>query len=426
MARPPAWRHAWLAIGCALGCERASGPLPAGFTNVVVPTPAGAGSRLPDWAPAPGGGLFLSSVVELHDEHGYDQASLRVARLAQGSFESVGTCAGGRDWFLNWADFPMLTALDESSLLATWLARSGEERYDYEVRAVLWNASDGTSRGPLRLHDHAGAGEHGFVSAVALPSGGAAAVWLDGRSAGSKDHGHGTMELRGRALTADLTLGPETLLDERVCDCCQTAALALGDGSVLVAYRDRSPDELRDITLVSWRPGAAPAAMRGAHGASAEKRWESADGWRIAGCPVNGPALASDGARVAVVWFTLGSDAEPRVRAAFGDARGERFGPAVEVASGATLGRVDAVFDVQGRLLVAWLSDGATEGSWRLSRVDPRAGVLAEEELAAVDRGRDSGFPRLARAGREVYLAYTATGGSPEVRVHRVGWYDAE
>jgi hypothetical protein len=301
----------------------------------------------------------------------------------------------GRDWLLNWADFPMLTALDESRLLATWLVRSGEASHDYEAHAVL--------------------GEHGFVSAVALPSGGAAAVWLDGRSAGSEGHGHGTMELRGRALAADLTLGPETLLDERVCDCCQTAALAVRDGSVLVAYRDRWPDELRDITLLSWRPGEPP-----------EERWASSDGWRIAGCPVNGPALASDGAQVAVVWFTLGGDAEPRVRAAFGDARGARFGPAIEVASGATLGRVDAVFDAQGRLLVAWLADGASEGSWRLSRVDPSAGVLAEEELAVVDRGRDSGFPRLARAGPEVYFAYTATGEPRGVRVHRVGWYGAE
>jgi hypothetical protein len=129
---------------------------------------------------------------------------------------------------------------------------------------------------------------------------------------------------------------------------------------------------------------------------------------------------------VAVVWFTLGADARPRIRAAFGDARGEHFGPAIEVASGAALGRVDAAFDARGGLLVSWLDNGAPSASWRLARVDPRAGVTAEEQVVPVERGRESGFARLARSGDAVYFAYTRAGDPPEVRVHRVGWTAGE
>ena len=34
------------------------------------------------------------------------------------------------------------------------------------------------------------------------------------------------------------------------------------------------------------------------------------DGWKIAACPVNGPAVAANGKRVALAWFTAPNDAD--------------------------------------------------------------------------------------------------------------------
>ena len=81
-----------------------------------------------------------------------------------------------------------------------------------------------------------------------------------------------------RGLVAGVAENEEEL-DARVCDCCQTAAVATQRG-LLVAYRDRGPDEVRDISVVRFESG----------------RWTEphplhSDGWKIAGCPVNGPAM---------------------------------------------------------------------------------------------------------------------------------------
>ena len=58
-----------------------------------------------------------------------------------------------------------------------------------------------------------------------------------------------------------------------------------GDAAVVV-YRDRSEKEVRDMSVVRFAGGrwSAPRTL-------------AADGWEINGCPVNGPAVAADGAR---------------------------------------------------------------------------------------------------------------------------------
>ena len=59
------------------------------------------------------------------------------------------------------------------------------------------------------------------------------------------------------------------LVDDRVCDCCQTAAALTSDGPVVV-YRDRTEDEIRDIHI-----------SRLIDGAWTESRAVSDDGWYI-------------------------------------------------------------------------------------------------------------------------------------------------
>jgi hypothetical protein len=50
----------------------------------------------------------------------------------------------------------------------------------------------------------------------------------------------------------DGTLGKEVLLDGRVCECCATSAASTPDG-IAVVYRDRSKEEVRDISIVRLR-----------------------------------------------------------------------------------------------------------------------------------------------------------------------------
>jgi hypothetical protein len=114
------------------------------------------------------------------------------------------------------------------------------------------------------------------------------------------------MTLRGATLDRAGKLADEQELDELTCSCCQTDALRLADRT-LFAYRDRDASEVRDIGVVTHsRAGWSPPQT------------VHADGWTIAGCPVNGPALAGQGARYAAFWPTMASN-EMQLKLALAD-----------------------------------------------------------------------------------------------------------
>lgn len=360
-------------------------------------------------------GIHLSWIEERKTTEGASIAELRFARLDGDQWSAPQTIARGDRWIVNWADFPAVAALDDENLIAHFLERSGTDTYDYHVRVVR-SADGGTTwNAPTRLHLDAGPGEHGFVSWAPLGDRGVAAVWLDGRNTKSKTANPGPMALYLRAVAKDGAMDDEILLDERVCDCCQTAAVRAPDGAILVAYRDRSNDEVRDISV-----------MRLARGREPEHVWNSRDGWKIAGCPVNGPVLAVTAARVALVWFTMGSDASGRVLCAFSEDGGESFSSPTKLVGDDAMGRVDAVFDSDGKLIVTWLETAGEKATWRVARIDDRRQVIDVDTAAVASSGRDSGLARLAADAHGVIFAYTEPGTSPRVALRRLTWTAAD
>src|SRR5262249_8120144 len=141
--------------------------------------------------------------------------------------------------------------------------------------------------------------QHGFVSLTPTSDGKLAAIWLDGRN--MPDEEHGNMALMYTTIAATGALGPEVQIDNRTCECCKTAMTSTADGGLLAVYRDRSDKEIRDISIARYING----------------RWSqpetlSKDGWEIEGCPINGPAVSSNGKNVAVAWFTAPNE-KPQV-----------------------------------------------------------------------------------------------------------------
>jgi hypothetical protein len=197
--------------------------------------PASPGSGEPNLYVSPDNIVYVSWV----EPAGEGQSTLRFASSQPGAskWSAPRTIAEGKNWFVNWADFPSLTVGKNGHLMAHWLARTGQEPYAYSVY-VSQSSDGGKTWSPARvLHDDSTPTEHGFVSLVPMEkSGETLAVWLDGRkTAGHSGHG-GEMTLRSRMVRPDGPLGPEMLIDERVCDCCQTSAVALPGGRALVAY----------------------------------------------------------------------------------------------------------------------------------------------------------------------------------------------
>jgi hypothetical protein len=360
-----------------------------------LPTPAAAGSLGPSLYAAADGRVFLSWIERLAD----GRSALRYAVLAGDGWSAPRVIAEGADWFINWADFPSMIALPDGLLAAHWLVKNPSSPHAYDVRIALSGNGGERWSEPFVPHRDGTATEHGFVSLFATEDGQLAAAWLDGRNtqpeSGAHGHADGEMTLRYAAIGRDLRLRDEVQLDGRVCDCCQTSAAVTAEGP-LVVYRDRSRLEERDIAVVRQRDG----------------RWEEphplpADHWRIEGCPVNGPAVAAHGRRVAVAWFTAADDV-PRVKLAFSDDAGASFGPPVTVDDGNPLGRVDTVLLDDGDAMVSWLESSPEGSSLRLRRI--HAGGNRGASVVVVPAGNriSNGFPQLARSGDTLVLAWTA------------------
>ena len=217
------------------------------------------------------------------------------------------------------------------------------------------------------------------------------------------------MTVRTRSLAPDGTLGRETELDARTCECCQAALARTTDGLV-AAWRDRSGGEVRDI-----------AVSRQENGRWSPPRIVSADSWEHRACPVNGPALVAEGRRVDLVWFT-GVGGQNRVWLVRSADAGRTLGARIRIDEGQTPDGSTQSRRATDRTLVAWLegsSDQAAE--WRVRRVTADGKPGPSRAIATVTRARLAGFPRLARAGGAMYLAYTAPGADGGVRVVRLG-----
>jgi hypothetical protein len=412
-------KRALLALACALPALGACGPgdapggggAPALAGLREIPSPAAPGSAEPNLASGEDGRVYLTWI-----EPGPDSThALRFSVLEGEAWSAPRTVAGGRDWFVNWADFPTLAVLPGGRLATHWLQRSGEGRYAYDVR-IAQSADGGATWTPgVVPHRDGTQAEHGFVSLWAAGGDSVGAVWLDGRKyasgqgegGGEGEHGGGETMLLHTTLSPQGGLGAERPLDERICDCCQTGQ-AITSAGPLVVYRDRSPDEVRDIYVV-----------RRVDGRWTEPRPVHADGWKIPACPVNGPQVSARGERVAVAWFTGARDTA-RVLVAFSDDAGATFGAPVRVDDGDPAGRVDVELLDGGEALVSWIERTGADGAEVLARrVASDGGRSAPLVVAASSGERASGFPRMARSGGEVVFAWTAPGDPSAVRTAR-------
>lgn len=406
LLRAVAIAAALVAYGCGAGPgERARPALPlVGLEELA--TPAAPGSGQPNLAVGLDGRVYLtwlepgdSAEPATPARHALRLATLEPAAPEQGAQQPARwsvptTIAAGNEFFANWADFPSLAALPDGSLAAHWLVRTGKGAA-YDIHLARSTDGGATWSPALTPHRDGTVSEHGFVSLLPEPEGGVTAVWLDGRGHDT----HGEMMLLATAIGPDGALGEEIVLDRRTCDCCQTAAAWTAAGPI-VAYRDRTTEEVRDI-LVTRRIDGRWTEPRAVHD----------DGWEIAACPVNGPALAAEGDRVAVAWFTAARDT-PRVRLAFSDDAGATFAPPIEIDDGAPAGRVGLALLPDGSALVSWIERVAGNAEVRVRRIAPGASRGADTysealTIATSSAERASGFPRMIRAGDQIFLAWT-------------------
>ncbi|MEM7612847.1 MAG: sialidase family protein [Pseudomonadota bacterium] len=383
-----------------------------GTSAIPMPTPAGERSAQPHLAVSPQGQVVLNWL-----EPSAAGITLRFSTMIDGRWSAPRAISSGDDWFVNWADFPSVKPLSNDLWAAHWLVRSADTAYAYDVVVAMSEDQGTTWSTPVTVHRDGTPTEHGFVSLFADGKD-LGVVWLDGRNMAGSHHGehsHGAagMTLRAASVDTQNQISKEQLIDDLVCDCCQTDVVITAEGPVVV-YRDRSDDEVRDIYIVKQVNGTWQTPDR-----------VSDDNWVIDGCPVNGPAIAANASSIVVAWFT-GADDAPRTRLAWSRDNGERFSNALDLDLERSIGRVDVALLDNGDAIVSWLrkSDKGA-GAISIRRVSQSGDLGPILTIASTSTARRSGFPQMVRDGQSLIFAWTdVTDGTTTVNSARVAVED--
>jgi len=334
------------------------------------------------------GNTFLSW-IEVSDSTNF----LKFSKLENEKWAEPQIISSGKDWFVNWADYPLIAA-NGKQLMAHYLSKSGTGTFAYDVMLTSSQDEGKTWSKPAPIHDDAKQAEHGFVSI--LPYGENFLVaWLDGRNTvmeGMEHHEghHGQMSIRAAVVDINRVKSNEWELDNRTCDCCQTAATLTENGPVVI-YRDRSDEEIRDMSIVRF-----------VNGQWTEPKTIYADNWKIAGCPVNGPRVDAIGNTLAVAWFSS-PEGNAIVRVIFSTDGGATFGEPVKLDEGKGIGRVDVVMLDNDNVMVSWM-EGAQIKAVKVNRDGTKGPSIS---IASTSEARSSGFPQMTKSGNKLIFAWT-------------------
>ena len=351
--------------------------------------PFGEGSRYPHLAKIHSGGLLVSWLEPIDST----TFGLYWSEFGKGKWSKPGLIYSSKDFFINWADFPSIFELNDSTLVTHWPEMSSTGTYDYDVRLAFSMDRGYSWSDPIIPHRDGKNAEHGFVSFYKDDKENLGLVWLDGRHMAGGHEGHGSMNLFTTMFDENFSQNKDFSIDAMVCECCPTSALHT-NGATLVAYRDRNESELRDINI-----------LRKVNGIWQEPYTIHNDGWVISGCPVNGPKLAEKNNKVAAAWYTA-PNGEPRVNVAFSNNLGESFSSPIRIDSGSPEGRVDITW-YNNALAVCWL-EAHDEYSTIVFRMVSEDGTLSPvQDVVTLAGGRGIGYPQMVSLGNELWFLWT-------------------
>jgi hypothetical protein len=352
-------------------------------------SPAGAKSSEPQIT-VQGDRLILSWL-----EVGDVKTTLKYAERTPSGWTAPQSVYSGDTFFVNAYDVPSVRALSDGTIAAHWTESLGEESDASRIR-VSWSKDKGhTWSRPVSPHHDGTKTEHGFVSLFQTPTTAAAnagfgLVWIDGRLTDPEKE-TGDMSLRATSYDAAGKQGLEKIVDPRICECCATASADTSEG-VIVAFRNRTKDEIRDIYVARLVAGkwAAPTVVHD-------------DGWKITACPINGPAISANGKEVAVAWY-MAKDDQGKAFVAFSHDAGRTFGAPTRVDDSTSLGRLGVQMLVDGSAAVTYNEFANKHSQFRVRRISPDGVRSPAVTVADTSSGR---YPRVARVRNELLFSWT-------------------
>jgi hypothetical protein len=326
-------------------------------------------------------------------------ATLKFAELADDAWSAAKTVASSSSWFISDADVPTVMRMSNGTLVATLYPAVDVSLEAYDLR-LSYSRDEGTTWSrPLAPHHDRTKTQHGFATLFEMPDRSLGLVWLDGRDQElSKDPQGGAMDVYFASFDPSWKQTAESSINARVCECCQTAAALTADGPI-VAFRDRTADDIRDIHVTRIDQGKWTDATA-----------VHADNWRIDACPVNGPAVAARGRTVAVAWFTATGD-NGRAYASFSQDGGRTWGAPIRLDDTSALGHVDIEMLDEGSAAATWVEFANERAQFRTRKVLSSGERSAAVTIAGEGEARVSGYPHLSRRGADLVFAWTESSG---------------
>ena len=317
----------------------------------------------------------------------------------------------GDDFFANYADVPSVMRLADRTLVAHWLQMSSTirrpslrrpahavDRRRAHVVAAVFTAS--------RRHEARSTASRRSSTCAAR---GSASVWLDGRAMKPADDARRRRHRRhGAARRASSTAAGSSC--PRTPSTCASASAARPP-----------PRSTTDGAIVAYRGRSAGRDSRHLRGAARRRQWTMPapvhdDGWKIDGCPVNGPAMSAERTHASRSPGSRRQKDDGHAFVAFSQDAGRTFGAPVRVDDAGSLGRVDVEQLLDGSAVVGWIElaggqRGVQGAAGRADRHNDRR--RSPSPTWATDR--NSGYPRMARRGNELVFAWTGSDDSLRV-----------
>lgn len=359
------------------------------------PNPAASPSAQPWIATGDDGALYLSWIES--DKDGLH--NLLFSSFKNASWTEPELIASGNNWFVNWADLPGILPLTGDEFVAWYLVKNSANVYGYDIFMRIRN-SQGEWSNPFSPHDDGTPTQHGFASMAPIQQN-ILSAWLDGRETSATEHqsslGHdheeeAAMTLRAAITNRDGLILDAHLIDGFVCSCCPTSITKTSEGWLL-AYRNRTKDEIRDIYLARF-DGESWSDPYPLHN----------DGWLMRGCPVNGPSVASFNEMISAGWYTA-ADNVHSVRIAFSSDGGKSFDPLIIVDEALPMGRVSVIMPDERHAIMSWIGTQNEQQVLKAARISTNGDVTYFNSLV-LESPAARMTPKMILSGKKTFLTW--------------------
>lgn len=397
----------------SIACQR---DLQQPIYQYTLDNPGEIGSRFPYLYKDNQNTLYMSWITNIEEEI----YALQYSTMSGERWTVPQTVRVATDYFVNWADFPSIIGVNGEASAVQWLRKVEGGPYAYHVQIGFRDEQTGRWEQIITPHLDNTATEHGFVTMRPIDEDRILAIWLDGRNTDGRGHHEyadmsKSMAIRSAEISSSGEISRKRVIDETVCDCCQTGMAEI-NGDFLAVYRGRSAGEVRDILISRY--------------SSEDGSWSEPvkvhdDNWEIQACPVNGPRIAVSDHHVAVIWYT-GSEESKGVKLAKSFDGGFSFEEPILIADEGAIGRADLLITEDGSLYVSWMHQEEGTGYIMLQKINPDGTAEDAITVGVTASTRTSGFPRIEQSGNHIIIAWTQTEPLVRVRTARVPLFGPE